>query len=759
MENGYNYIQEKNIDGAITSIQGETLEKINEQMKNCSCIIECIEKGAGSGFFSLIPFPNKTYLVPVLITNNHILPKKDIIKGQKINIYMKEKKFSILIDDSRRIFTDKYYDITIIEMNKNDGLDFNKFLEIDDSIHKEDFKEYFKNRSIYLIHHPKSKEDPEFAVGVIKYISLDNNVINHTCKSEPGSSGSPILDLKTNKIIGIHKGSAINQNLNVGTFIKEPIEKFYQKCGDKIKSDEIINGNLKKENEIKNINNNSQNQDNFFNGKNNKSELNAINKIQIINDKVNNDISDDENEFSIFSKDNQNYKKDNLIKDNKYKDNVENNNIVLKNDIVFNKNMKNDEHKMINNNKIDDLDNEINNNFNHNKMQNLNYYIPNEVEKKNPKIIDEITIKYIKKKVNVIDLLLKIQSYSLKETISSDKLFGEYFVEINKYFCKIIIGNKEYDLKSYLNKECDEVNKNEFEIKLKGISKVTNLASMFCGCISLVSIEGFSNINTSKITRLSHLFSFCKITSIPDISKWDTSNVEGLNCMFLHCFHLKYLPDISNWNTSKVKSINNLFTDCRSLEYIPDISKWETKNLEYMAGLFAGCNSLKFLPDISNWKTKKIKSLKAVFAECKYLSNLPDISKWDTSNVTDMSSLFEGCKSLEFLPDISEWNTSKVTNMSKMFYNCKSLVFLPDISKWITFNVEDMNSMFSYCENLIELPDISKWNITNVKSKTNMFFNCNKNLNIPEKFKLNMFSNLIGIYTDTIKDAFNLIKK
>jgi hypothetical protein len=40
-----------------------------------------------------------------------------------------------------------------------------------------------------------------------------------------------------------------------------------------------------------------------------------------------------------------------------------------------------------------------------------------------------------------------------------------------------------------------------------------------------------------------------------------------------------------------------------------------------------------------------------------------------------------------------------------------------------------------------------------------MFFNCNKNLNIPEKFKLNMFSNLIGIYRDAFKDAFNLIKK
>jgi len=747
-----NYIKEKDLEGGITSIPGETLEKINEQMKNSSCKIECIEKGNGSGFFSLIPFPNKAKLLPVLMTNNHVLPKEDIIKGKKININMKKINFNILLDESRRVYTNKKYDITIIEIKNNDGLDFNKFLEIDDSIYKGNLQEYFKNRSIYLIHHPKSKEDSEFAVGNIKYIALDSNDIYHTCKSEPGSSGSPILDLKTNKIIGIHKGSASNNiKLNVGTFIKEPIEEFYKECGNKIKSNAIIlSRNSNRENEIKNIeNNNSQKQDNREKRKknNNKSELKSynINKIQNINDKANNNISDNDNEFSLFNQDNE-------INKNKYKNNDENNNnnIGLKKEKVLN----NDDNKRIYNNNLGDLGNEINNNGNINLVNNLNNYIIMEEEEKNYNFIDEITIKYKKQNVNAVDVLLKLQLFGLKESNSSDKLFGEHFVEINKHLCKIIIGNKEYELKSYLNKECEEVNKNEFEITLKGISKVTDLTCMFCGCLSLDSIKGFSNINTSKITRLSHLFSFCKITSIPDISKWDTSNFEYIDHMFLHCFNLKSLPDISKWNTSKVKNITNLFTDCRSLEYMPDISKWNTNNLESMSNLFGGCCLLKSLPDISNWKTTKINSFHNVFAECYKLVNLPDISKWDTSNVTDMSGLFYNCTSLEFLPDISRWNTNKVTNMNKMFTNCKSLAFLPDISKWNTSNAQDMNSMFSYCENLFELPDISKWDITNVKNKSNMFYSCNKNLNIPEKFKLNPISNIFGIYTDAFKDIF-----
>ena len=509
------YIQEKDIDGAIASIQGETLEKINDQKKSCSCKIECNEKGNGSGFFSLIPFPNKAKLLPVLMTNNHVLPKEAIIKGKKININMKEKKFSYLIDDSTKVYTNKKYDITIIEMSDNYGLDFNKFLEIDDSIHKENLQEYFKNRSIYLIHHPKSKENAEFTVGIIKYIALDSNDIHHTCKSEPGSSGSPILDLKTNKIVGIHKGSASNNiKLNIGTFIKEPIEEFYKECVNKIKLDEILIGYPNQENEIKNIkNNNGQNRDNSYKGKNNKSELKSDNiiKIQNINDKENNNISDNDNEFSLFNQYNNDF---NLNSDN----NIPNNN----------------DNKMINNNIMGNNDNEINNNINENMIYNLNNNIQKENEEENLNIIDEITIKYIKGKAKFFDSLLNLQLFKLKESNSSDKLFGEHFVEINKHLCKIIIGNKEYELKSYLNKECDEVNKNEFEIKLKGISKVTDLTCMFCGCLSLDSIKDFLNINTSKITRLSHLFSFCKITSIPDISKWDTSNVELMDNMFLH---------------------------------------------------------------------------------------------------------------------------------------------------------------------------------------------------------------------------------
>ena len=46
----------------------------------------------------------------------------------------------------------------------------------------------------------------------------------HNCSIDNNSSGSPILNLQTNKVIGIHNKSSINYN--IGTLLKLPIKDF-----------------------------------------------------------------------------------------------------------------------------------------------------------------------------------------------------------------------------------------------------------------------------------------------------------------------------------------------------------------------------------------------------------------------------------------------------------------------------------------------------------------------------------------------------
>ena len=105
--------------------------------------------------------------------------------------------------------------------------------------------------------------------------------------------------------------------------------------------------------------------------------------------------------------------------------------------------------------------------------------------------------------------------------------------------------------------------------------------------------------------------------------------------------------------------MNRMFYGCNSLISLPDISKWNTSNVNYMIYMFSGCNSLISLPDISNWNFSRVNSICHMFYECKSLISLPDLSKWNISNVEDMSNMFYGCNSIKSLPDFYMLNKYK----------------------------------------------------------------------------------------------------
>ena len=71
-----------------------------------------------------------------------------------------------------------------------------------------------------------------------------------------------------------------------------------------------------------------------------------------------------------------------------------------------------------------------------------------------------------------------------------------------------------------------------------------------------------------------------------------------------------------------------MFSGCSSLSSLPDISKWKTNNVNNMNGMFSGCSSLSSLPDISKWNTNNVNNMSTMFFQCSSLTSLPDISKW-----------------------------------------------------------------------------------------------------------------------------------
>ena len=201
---GENYILEKKLNNKPESISYEKMQILCQKMETCICKIKC-NNGTGTGFFCNIQYGNWNNIIKVLMTCNHVLNEDDIKMNKKIifSINNGKQHHEIIIDKSRKSYTNKEYDITIIEIKEKDNIDKNSFFDIDNEIFKNNSCEMFKQKNIYLLHYENG--EMKFSVGLIQNINNDNYIISHSCNSNEGSSGGPIINSNTFQVIGVHK--------------------------------------------------------------------------------------------------------------------------------------------------------------------------------------------------------------------------------------------------------------------------------------------------------------------------------------------------------------------------------------------------------------------------------------------------------------------------------------------------------------------------------------------------------------------------
>ena len=125
--------KESILSGFPSVVSYECSKKLIEQMEKNICKIK-IGKELVTGFFCKIPFPNKNNMLPVFITNNHII-NDDFLnkKNMKIEINIKEEKKAKVINLNERMnYTNEEYDITIIEIKEKDNI--KSYLNLDNKI-------------------------------------------------------------------------------------------------------------------------------------------------------------------------------------------------------------------------------------------------------------------------------------------------------------------------------------------------------------------------------------------------------------------------------------------------------------------------------------------------------------------------------------------------------------------------------------------------------------------------------------------------
>jgi len=248
-----------------------------------------------------------------------------------------------------------------------------------------------------------------------------------------------------------------------------------------------------------------------------------------------------------------------------------------------------------------------------NRAFNLNYPL-NIKEYLNHNLEISYDKKYIKKNIGKM---------IYRETEDKEiKIFNEKFVANNINRAKMIINNKQYNLKEIIENQ-----KQYFKIEIKFLDNIIKLNSMFSNCKLLNSINNFKNLNTKNLKTIFELFAGCdSLLIIDDISNWNINKINNISKIFSECSKLKELPDISRWDLSNAKDISGMFEKCSSLEYLPEISKWDTKNVINMSCLFHDCSLIRYLPDISKWNTTKVEDIHEIFYKCSHLESIPDIS-------------------------------------------------------------------------------------------------------------------------------------
>ena len=168
----------------------------------------------------------------------------------------------------------------------------------------------------------------------------------------------------------------------------------------------------------------------------------------------------------------------------------------------------------------------------------------------------------------------------------------------------------------------------------------TTTESWFLNLSNLEEIKGLENLNTSEVTAMNAMFSYC-------------GNLSTL--------------DLSSFNTSAVTTMSSMFASCEKLSTL-NLSHFDTKNVEDMSDMFNSCAALTVL-NVLSFNTSAVTEMSAMFSDCQKLSQL-DLSHFDTKNVKAMMYMFKGCAALQTIYCNDAWACGV---SDEMFYGCRKL--------------------------------------------------------------------------------------
>ena len=214
--------------------------------------------------------------------------------------------------------------------------------------------------------------------------------------------------------------------------------------------------------------------------------------------------------------------------------------------------------------------------------------------------------------------------YEKEENSGYLRILGEYFCRNNKNKGRLIINNKKYYLKEFI--EIKNMKEKRIKIKMLINKNVYDKSYMFKDCESLLELTINDNLEYIKNYENSEEIDF-----LFKKNEYDIISEEGVEIFYENQGNngsVEFDMDYFGMEDNNIFYEN--YNNC-----ISEIKRDTKENVEDSSLI----DYIKLFETQYNYS-----NLKYLFYKCSSLSSLPDISKWNTNNVTNMNSMFFVCK-------------------------------------------------------------------------------------------------------------------
>ena len=243
--------------------------------------------------------------------------------------------------------------------------------------------------------------------------------------------------------------------------------------------------------------------------------------------------------------------------------------------------------------------------------------------------------------------------------------------------------------------------------------KPTSTAYWFNDLTNLGAFTNFTNLDTSQVTTMSHMFYSIgrNVSDLSlDVTALNTSSVTDISNIFdgIGDYSDSVEINVTGWNTENITDMSFAFNgigynNCATSFSVIGLDGWDVSNVEYMTEMFddAGKDATSWsIGNINGWQTGNVVSMYQMFYGISRKSPLNfDLSGWDVSKVTNMGNMFTNSgyySSAWSVGDLSDWDISSVTNMGNMFDNAgrNATNFNLTINGWSVHG--NLSRMFAY---------------------------------------------------------------